>query len=178
MTDFNTSIPVDEGGTTSQIPAMLGPDGSKIPGAILARNGLPVSVTNPLDVLAEATWDTDQFTSLVGAVEAGTAAIEALNPTDIDPTNALVDDTLLTTLTGAPYSADIDNLADLADATNTHVESHAERLDDLEATVDTGTTGLVDKVAALEAAVTTLQGLVSDHATDIAALEAYNVSNP
>ncbi len=175
MATFDTELETTGG---AMIPAMSGPDGKKFPGSVVAHNGQPVSTTNRFPTTALATIDAAQLSSLVGAVEASTAALEALDPSDIDPTNALVDGDLLDTLTAAPYSADIENLADLADATNTHIGAQGDRITDLEDTVTAGTTGLVDKVAALEDAVTDLQALVATQAADIAALEAYNVSNP
>lgn len=71
MTTFDTFLETPDG----NIPAVSGPDGTKIPGAVIARNGLPVSATNPLDTTALATLDSAQLSSFIGAIEAGTAAL-------------------------------------------------------------------------------------------------------
>ncbi len=160
--------------TAQTIAAEPGPSGSKIPVSALVVNGNVVTEANPLPATGEFSIATADLSAITGSIDAATAAIEDLSPLAVDPVNVALDGDLYDNLTAEPYDADIEDLTDFADA----VDQHVGRITTLEYTVDTPTTGLADRVAELLTAVDALNDLVSDHATAIADLEAYNVSNP
>ncbi len=168
--------------TAQTIAAEPGPGGSKIPVSALVVNGNVVTEANPLPATGEFTIATADLSAITGSIDAATAAIEDLPPlAEVDPVNVALDGDLYDNLTAAPYSADIDDLGDALDS----IDQHVGRITDLETTVDTPTTGLAARVAELLDAVDDLQTLVAGQASDIAtlqsdvaALEAYNVSNP
>ena len=168
--------------TAQTIAAEPGPGGSKIPVSALVVNGNVVTEANPMPVGGELTIATADLSAIVGSIDGTTAAVEALSPlTEVEPAAVVVDGDLYDNLTAAPYSADIDDLGDALDS----IDQHVGRITDLETTVDTPTTGLAARVAELLDAVDDLQTLVAGQASDIATLqsdvadlEAYNVSNP
>ncbi len=167
--------------TAQTIAAEPGPSGSKIPVSALVVNGNVVTEANPMPVGGELTIATADLSAIVGSIDGTTAAVEALSPLSVEPAAVVVDGDLYDNLTAAPYSADIDDLGDALDS----IDQHVGRITDLETTVDTPTTGLAARVAELLDAVDDLQTLVAGQASDIAtlqsdvaALEAYNVSNP
>lgn len=167
--------------TSQTLAAEPGPGGSKIPVSGLVVAGNVVTAANPLPVGGELSIAEADLTAITGSIDALAADIDNINVTELAAAAVTFTSSLYPNLTAAPYSDDIDTGADLAESLNEHVG----RISDLEATVDTPTTGLAARVAELLDAVDDLQTLVAGQASDIAtlqsdvdALEAYNVSNP